>query len=101
MIAARTRIGLYEPTSPLGPPSWLAARLTRRQCEIAILVADGYSYKEVGARLGLATVSVSTTVRRIGKKLGLDPHRDYRIQLTRTVALAYAEDDLRASTSVA
>jgi hypothetical protein len=47
MIATHPTIGLYAPTSPTGPPAWLAERLTRRQCEVAIWWLTGTAIKRL------------------------------------------------------
>lgn len=81
----------YDPMSPLGPPPGLAAVLSRRQCEVAILVADGYCDKEIAKRLGISNSSIPTYVKRIARKLGCDEFRNSRIQITRAVIMAWAE----------
>ena len=88
MIALKRRSS-YTPRSDV-PPA-LSAALSPRQCQIAIRVADGLCDKEIAAELQIAPVSIRTYVRRIAKKLDLDPARNARIQITRTVVLAFAD----------
>ena len=67
-----------SPTVRAGPP----AVLTRRQMEIARLVADGLSNKQIAARLFLSERTVETHIANILNKLGLNS----RVQLGRWVA---------------
>ena len=46
--------------------------LARREAEIARLVADGLSNKEIGARLFISVHTVDSHVRSILNKLGFD-----------------------------
>jgi DNA-binding NarL/FixJ family response regulator len=46
-------------------------RLTRREQEILLLVAEGYTNKEIAAALGLSVDTVRTHVSHILSKLGL------------------------------
>lgn len=92
MIALRVTT-TYTPDSDLLPPPRLARRLTRRQCEVAILVANGVCDKEIAQRLSLSPSTVPTYVKRIGKRLGLNMQRNLRIQITRVVVFAYADVD--------
>ena len=45
-------------------------RLTHRQAEVLVLVAKGFTCKEVGARAGLASKSVNGHLKRIYQVLG-------------------------------
>ena len=65
------------PAAPPGPPG----RLTARQMEVLALVAEGLSYKEVGARLGLAPRTIKYHMSEIMAAL----HLEHRAQV-----LAYA-----------
>lgn len=99
VIAARS-LCQYTRYAPLGPPPALSARLSRRQAEIALLIADGHCDKDISNRLGIATVSIRTYVRRIAKALELNDAMNVRIQITRVVIDAWAEAD-ELSTNVA
>jgi len=68
------------PPSPAVPPKSLAG-LTARQREVLALVAQGLSYKEVGARLGLAPRTIKYHMSEIMAAL----HLEHRAQV-----LAYA-----------
>jgi DNA-binding NarL/FixJ family response regulator len=65
------------PATPPGPPGGLTAR----QREVLALVAEGLSYKEVGARLGLAPRTIKYHMSEIMAAL----HLEHRAQV-----LAYA-----------
>lgn len=90
MIVTRATMP-YAPRSPDSPPPALVERLSRRQCEVAILVADGVCDKGIAERLGLSPSTIPTYVKRIAKKLNLDPRWNLRIQITRVVVFAFAE----------
>jgi DNA-binding NarL/FixJ family response regulator len=47
------------------------AGLTARECEVALLLAEGASNKEVGARLGVSTHTARHHTERILRKLGI------------------------------
>jgi DNA-binding CsgD family transcriptional regulator len=64
-----------EPTPrPVDAPprtrSILLARLTPREAEIALLLTDGLSNREIAEQLGLSPETVKANVRRILRKLG-------------------------------
>jgi DNA-binding NarL/FixJ family response regulator len=63
------------------PPARPAAELSLRQREVLTLVAQGLSYKEVGARLGLSARTVKYHMAEIMGRLHLE---------NRTQVLAYA-----------
>lgn len=46
--------------------------LGKREAEVAILVADGLSDKQIGARLPISEHTVDTHIRNIMNKLGVD-----------------------------
>jgi DNA-binding CsgD family transcriptional regulator len=50
----------------------LAARLTGRELEIAVLVAQGYATKRIAYRLQISEWTVATYLRRIFAKLNVD-----------------------------
>lgn len=60
-------------------------QLTRRERQIANLVAEGFTRKQIGAMLGVGPECVSFHVRRATRRLGLDQSRDPRVLLTRLV----------------
>ena len=62
-------------------------RLTRRQREIAALIADGLSNKQIAGRLSIERATVKNHVHNILSKLGLS-HRDEVATLVRTSLLA-------------
>lgn len=91
MIALGRRSS-YTPDST-GPPPSLAAKLSPRECEVAILIADGLSNKQIGALLGISHESVRAYVDRIVRKLKIDRSMSIRVVITREVIFAWAETD--------
>ncbi len=69
------------PTSTEPTPSHSSARLTPRQCEVLTLVAQGMSYKEIGAKLGLSPRTIKYHMAEIIEQLHLE---------NRAQVLAYA-----------
>lgn len=53
-----------------------SAELSEREKEVVILVAWGYSHKEIGDRIGVSGRTVETYRARINKKLGLRTRTD-------------------------
>lgn len=50
-------------------------RLTPRQSAVAYLLAEGFSYKEIAAKLGISPHTVNTHVKTILKRLQLSGSR--------------------------
>jgi DNA-binding CsgD family transcriptional regulator len=67
-----------DPEPPEGRAGLLLA-LTPREREVAALVVDGLTDREIGERLNLSRHTVSQYVKRIYRKLGVDS----RVALTR------------------
>jgi DNA-binding CsgD family transcriptional regulator len=63
-------VGEELPTSR--PPLPAAALLTERELQIVTLVAEGLVNKEIGVKLSISEWTVSTHLRRIFAKLGVD-----------------------------
>lgn len=62
-------------------------RLSAREMEVARLIADGYTNKQIVATLGISKQRVSQIVNHIAELWELDCARDIRIQIaTRLVA---------------
>jgi DNA-binding NarL/FixJ family response regulator len=57
---------------PNGSADEVAGRLTGRELEIAVLVAQGHATKNIAYRLQISEWTVSTYLRRIFAKLGVD-----------------------------
>jgi len=62
--------GVRARSAPL-PGLPLSAALSRRERDIALLLSRGFSYKEVGATLGISMGTVQTYAPRIYRKLGI------------------------------
>jgi DNA-binding CsgD family transcriptional regulator len=61
-----------EPQPESGPrPERLTDLLTRRELEIAMLIADGRCDKEIGRSLGISSYTVREHIRRTCAKLGV------------------------------
>jgi DNA-binding CsgD family transcriptional regulator len=74
-----------------GPPPGGRPDLSRRQCEVLELLADGVPAREIARRLGLAEPTVRNHIRLVLRKL------DCHSQLE-AVAVAYRIDLLRRET---
>jgi DNA-binding NarL/FixJ family response regulator len=62
-------VTLAEPPAEAKPTT--VERLTRRELEIAVLIAAGKVNKQIAYQLGISTWTVATYVRRIYCKLGV------------------------------
>jgi len=60
-----------RPGDALGKEGQQAGNLSEREKEVLVLVAWGYSNKEIAGKLGLSTKTVETYRVRISEKLGL------------------------------
>lgn len=80
--------GLYEPASPPAPaslrqPSLASLSLSNREAQVAQLLVDGLSNKEIAKALGIADITVRLHLRRVFSKLGARSRTDaVRIILT-------------------
>lgn len=74
-VAGRSLV-IYETTEQRPNASWpaddLAGRLTGRELEIAVPVAQGHATKNIAYRLQISEWTVATYLRRIFAKLGVD-----------------------------
>jgi DNA-binding NarL/FixJ family response regulator len=69
-------------------------KLTKREMQIAALIAEGYEYREIGRMLGRSPQTVKNQTGSIYSKLGLkDPKRRPSILLTRMVVREQMEDE--------
>jgi two-component system, NarL family, nitrate/nitrite response regulator NarL len=83
--------GLYEPESvhPARPAASVrrqalaSMRLSNREAQVALLLVDGLSNKEIATALGIADITVRLHLRRVFSKLGARSRTDaVRIILT-------------------
>jgi two-component system, NarL family, response regulator DevR len=65
-----TASGMLSNTAPNGP-SGRKRSFSERELEVAAMIADGHSNKEIGARLGISEPTVKKHVGHILAKLGL------------------------------
>lgn len=65
---------MTNPAAPL--PS-----LTARQLAVALLVADGFTDKQIAARLEIAENTVGNYITAISAALSLDRSRNTRVQI--------------------
>ena len=61
-----------EDASPMGDNDEIAARLSGRELEIAMLVARGHTTKSIASRLRISEWTVSSHIRRAYAKLDVD-----------------------------
>jgi DNA-binding NarL/FixJ family response regulator len=70
---AALALALGEPTTPAGQPhNPESAPLTKREFEVAQLVAGGLTNKQIGARLFISGRTVENHVRNILNKMGFN-----------------------------
>lgn len=62
-------------------PRSRVTRLTERQRAVALLIADGFTDKQIAARLTISADTVGVHVHRIGIALRVDPSRNVRVQI--------------------
>jgi two-component system, NarL family, nitrate/nitrite response regulator NarL len=78
--------GLYEPVSPAPAPrqpGLASISLSNREAQVAQLLVDGLSNKEIAKALGIADITVRLHLRRVFSKLGARSRTDaVRIILT-------------------
>jgi predicted ATPase/DNA-binding CsgD family transcriptional regulator len=70
--AVRVALGGSVEAAAVGPERADAGLLSKREEEVARLVADGLSNKEIGARLFISEHTVDSHIRAILNKLGVD-----------------------------
>ena len=68
---AAIRLALGEP-DPVAPALTSESPLGKREAQVATLVADGLSNKQIGTRLLISEHTVDTHIRNIMNKLGVD-----------------------------
>ena len=73
-----------EPAARAGPqvPAGVTDVLTKRELEVALLVADGLTNRAIAHKLGLAEWTVVNHLRKVMRKLGCQS----RVQVTRRLA---------------
>lgn len=57
------------------------SHLTARQLSVALLVADGYTDKQIAPMLGIAENTVGNYITAISAALALDRQRNTRVQI--------------------
>lgn len=82
-------VATYSPTTDF--PDGFLPRLSRRQRQVAQLVADGFTNKQVAAMLDLKEQTVRRYLMRIAERMELDRSKNVRVLITREVVFAWAE----------
>ncbi|MDR2347984.1 MAG: response regulator transcription factor [Bifidobacteriaceae bacterium] len=85
-VVKRIRSRLVQAIAPAEPPDKARppemARLTAREHEVFLLVAEGFTNQEIGASLYIGDETVKTHVSRVLAKLGLR-HRAHAVRYAR------------------
>jgi predicted ATPase/DNA-binding CsgD family transcriptional regulator len=71
-VALRLALGEGAPLDSSAAASAMASPLAKRELEVAQLVADGLSNKQIGVRLFISEATVATHMRHIMDKLGVN-----------------------------
>jgi DNA-binding NarL/FixJ family response regulator len=71
-----SQILLQHPVHPLGVSTASTVRLSERERDVVVLVAEGLGNKQVGATLGISVKTVESHRRNIMRKLGLKSSAD-------------------------
>jgi predicted ATPase/DNA-binding CsgD family transcriptional regulator len=71
-VALRLALGEAAPLDASASNSLAASPLAKRELEVAALVADGLSNKQIGVRLFISETTVATHIRHIMDKLGVN-----------------------------
>ena len=66
-------------------------RLTPRERDIALLLAEGFKYDAIARRLSISTSTVSTHVRRIKSRLGVLTHDEIVTWVTTQCTVAHPD----------
>jgi DNA-binding NarL/FixJ family response regulator len=64
------------PATDAGAAAWRAAGVTRREYEVAVLVARGLSNREIADQLVIAEKTAKNHVQRVLDKLGVSSRRE-------------------------
>jgi DNA-binding NarL/FixJ family response regulator len=73
---AYTSPALAEPPPPPGAGAVEPARLSRRECDVLRLLAEGRRTRDIAAEMGISPKTVETYRARIGQKLHLETLAD-------------------------
>jgi DNA-binding CsgD family transcriptional regulator len=71
-LALRLALGEAAPTGASGSESLAASPLAKRELEVAALVAEGLSNRQIGVRLFISEATVASHIRHIMDKLGVN-----------------------------
>ena len=83
-VALRLALGEAAPLDASGSESLAASPLAKRELEVARLVAEGLSNRQIGVRLFISEATVASHIRHIMDKLGVNS----RSQIAVLMALA-------------
>lgn len=86
LAVIRAQLGTPRPVSP----QWVAGRLglTAAEGEVAAMMADGMTVRDIAAATGRQLSTVNTLTQRIYRKLGITT----QVQLVRRILLMTRED---------
>ena len=80
--ALRLALGEAAPVDASGSEDLSAGPLAKRELEVARLVAEGFSNKQIGVRLFISEATVATHMRHIMDKLGVDSRSQIAVWMT-------------------
>jgi Response regulator containing a CheY-like receiver domain and an HTH DNA-binding domain len=75
LLAARIHAPIRD--SSLEAARLRMAKLSEREREVLLQIAQGYNGPEIGTRIGISPKTVETYKRRIAEKIGLEHRSDY------------------------
>lgn len=74
-------------------------KLSRQEVNVAMLVADGYSDKQIEAMLNISHNAVRIYIDRVRKKWELAKDRNVRTEITRIVVRIWADYEYECLTN--
>ncbi|MGA8987244.1 helix-turn-helix transcriptional regulator [Aeromicrobium sp.] len=83
---ATDRVSRADHVAITGTESEPSSALTDREWEVAVMVADGLAYREIGERLFISPKTVEHHVARIRRRIGVDNRQDMLVVLRRLTA---------------
>ncbi len=81
-VALRLALGEAAPMDASGSDGFAAGALAKREVEVAQLVAEGMSNKQIGVRLFISEATVASHIRHIMDKLGVNSRSQIAVLMT-------------------